>query len=263
MKKVIGLCAASLAIAVMSGCAVSTKDYDGLVKRVEQERAINHGLKSQVVQLETDLAKVEEANVRYREALEKALEVQPTEVVVATAPANTQDVNDEVSKLGQEIRDLVKSKNNSEFAVVHASHAVGIRLDDGIDLLFRPGSRSLTANAKTSLSALAEMLKETLEKHPEYLVRIDGHTDADPIQKAKPNGVVENIDLGYQRANTVRKFLVEAGIDQKKLMVLSAGEWMPIGANKAQNRRVEIWVSTPDGFSFSSPSEASTESVKG
>src|SRR5690606_28661865 len=92
------------------GCAVSNGDYANLADRVSQERKINGGLKSRVLELESDISKLEEANVRYREALEKALEAQPTEVVVQqAAPVN---VNDDIAKLGDEIRNLVNSKGN-------------------------------------------------------------------------------------------------------------------------------------------------------
>ncbi len=56
-----------------------------------------------------------------------------------------------------------------------------------------------------------------------------------------------NQELSEQRAETVRDYLVETGVDPSKIVTIGAGESMPITTNstaegRAENRRVEVFV---------------------
>jgi len=53
--------------------------------------------------------------------------------------------------------------------------------------------------------------------------------------------------LSEQRAESVRNYLIGAGVDASKMVTVGAGESMPIASNKtdegrAENRRVEVMV---------------------
>ena len=55
------------------------------------------------------------------------------------------------------------------------------------------------------------------------------------------------MDLSEQRAESVRNYLIGAGVDGSKMVTVGAGESMPIASNKtdegrAENRRVEVMV---------------------
>ena len=72
------------------------------------------------------------------------------------------------------------------------------------------------------------------------LVRIEGHTDS-------RGGDDYNMDLSQRRANSVRKYLIEQGVDPSRLKAVGFGETDPIDDNKtkkgrANNRRVEFHV---------------------
>ena len=71
-------------------------------------------------------------------------------------------------------------------------------------------------------------------------VTIEGHTDS--------IGTVEyNLALGERRANSVRDYLVQRGIQNMRLMTVSYGEERPIADNataqgRAMNRRAHLVV---------------------
>ena len=87
-------------------------------------------------------------------------------------------------------------------------------------------------------------------------IRVDGHTDTDPISKTK-NLYDSNWDLGAKRANEVVVFLTEkCGINPKQIYSASYGPYRPVSSNKADNRRVDIVLLPPmtPGSSVSSSS---------
>jgi OOP family OmpA-OmpF porin len=77
-----------------------------------------------------------------------------------------------------------------------------------------------------------------LEKNPEMKVEIDGHTDS--------MGSAEyNMKLSERRAEAVKKYFVDQGIDPNRLTTKGFGLTKPAASNKtragrAQNRRVEL-----------------------
>lgn len=90
-----------------------------------------------------------------------------------------------------------------------------------------------------SLESLAE-LAGLLEKKPTWALKIDGHTDS--VGKAS-----SNLRLSKSRANAVKDYLVEKGIEASRFDVNWYGETRPIADNKTKegrqkNRRVEMTV---------------------
>jgi OmpA-OmpF porin, OOP family len=91
----------------------------------------------------------------------------------------------------------------------------------------------------TSLPEL-QRLASLLEKRPQLSISIEGHTDS--------LGTGEhNIALSKGRAEAVREYLVQHGIDQKRLLVEAFGSSKPLASNtseegRAKNRRVQFRV---------------------
>jgi outer membrane protein OmpA-like peptidoglycan-associated protein len=87
----------------------------------------------------------------------------------------------------------------------------------------------------------AEQLAESagwLRDNPEQQVLIEGHTDASgPSQY--------NLALGEQRAAAVRDYLIQLGVDEERLQIVSRGEAEPASAQADRNRRSEV-VPLPD-----------------
>jgi len=252
MKKLILSAALGLS-ALMTGC-VSTGGYNDLAQRVENEQDLNQQLKTELVRYQTNVKDLQGANAELAAELKKKPgQITVIKEVPVQAKIDTSALDAELDALRKELEGGL----SNDFAFLKADHAVGVRLDDGASVLFNSGSWDLTGSAKSSLKALAEIVKDSLNRNPNHIVRVDGHTDSDPVRTLKSKGIETNTVLAFRRANAVRDYLVEQGIPAKKLSVLACGEYMPISNQKKLNRRVELWVSTPEGFSLNGAQGAS------
>jgi OmpA-OmpF porin, OOP family len=90
-------------------------------------------------------------------------------------------------------------------------------------------------------SELLAQVAQVLKEHPEIgQVAIEGHTDA--------LGAAEfNLRLSQQRADAVRTWLVDAGVEAGRLQAKGLGETRPIASNETEegrerNRRVEFLI---------------------
>lgn len=86
-----------------------------------------------------------------------------------------------------------------------------------------------------------KQVAEWLQTHPAVLVRSEGHCDERGSDQY-------NMALGERRALSVRRFLVDQGVDADRLYTVSYGEEQPVnpGHNEAawaENRRVEFKLS--------------------
>ncbi len=108
------------------------------------------------------------------------------------------------------------------------------------DLLFEPGGTALMPGAKDTLTKLVTIL----ENNPDMRVRLEGHTDN--IGSESRNEMVSQ-----KRAESVKDYLVSAGIDTSRIKTIGLGESNPIATNateqgRAQNRRVDIMRARTD-----------------
>jgi outer membrane protein OmpA-like peptidoglycan-associated protein len=103
------------------------------------------------------------------------------------------------------------------------------------DLLFDSGKATLKSAAKKSLDQVASLLNG---EYSGRAIRVEGHTDTDPIRKS---GFKSNHHLGFERAMSVRTYLVSKGVSGERIVAASHGPDVPRGS-KAQSRRVEIIV---------------------
>jgi chemotaxis protein MotB len=122
---------------------------------------------------------------------------------------------------------------------------VGDRFVFQSEVLFTTGSAELGKEGKTQIKQLAGTLKEITKKIPpkiEWVLRVDGHTDAVPIKTAR---FPSNWELSTARAISVVKFLASEGILPTNLAATGFGEFQPIDprddeiANR-RNRRIEL-----------------------
>ncbi|ODS32648.1 MAG: flagellar motor protein MotB [Candidatus Scalindua rubra] len=113
-------------------------------------------------------------------------------------------------------------------------------------ILFDSGLAKVKTEGEMALKKIAEHLKAK----PTALVRIDGHTDTDPIAKSKYLWD-SNHHLSAGRALSVLHYLVKKGnIDEKRIYIAGYGPNRPIASNatkkgKKQNRRVEFLILPP------------------
>jgi peptidoglycan-associated lipoprotein len=98
---------------------------------------------------------------------------------------------------------------------------------------------TLSPESQESLNQLSDFMKGT----PSVVVQIEGHCDE--------RGSTEyNLALGERRAQSVKNYLVQLGIDPARLPTMSWGEEKPSaqGSNESswsQNRRAVFTVSQP------------------
>ncbi|MFQ5713051.1 MAG: flagellar motor protein MotB [Candidatus Scalinduaceae bacterium] len=110
-------------------------------------------------------------------------------------------------------------------------------------ILFNSGFAVIKKEGKLALQKIAEHLKSK----PSALIRIDGHTDADPIVRSKYLWD-SNHHLSAGRALSVFQYLVKKeGIDEKRIHIAAYGPNRSIASNdtkegKKQNRRVELLI---------------------
>ena len=107
--------------------------------------------------------------------------------------------------------------------------------------LFGSGQATLDASDQALVRELAAHLKK---QYPSGRIRVDGHTDSDPIVKLR-NRFKSNQELSDARAKAVRDGLVAGGLDRGRIEVSGHGADKPIASNKTadgkrQNRRVEL-----------------------
>ena len=106
------------------------------------------------------------------------------------------------------------------------------------DVLFSPGDANIRDTAKGTLDKIASSLKKD---YAGKSVRVEGHTDADPIKYSKWKS---NQDLSVARAAAVKAYLVKKGVSESLVTVQGFGSDAPKAKDKSANRRVDIVVAT-------------------
>ena len=92
---------------------------------------------------------------------------------------------------------------------------------------------------------LADALRQLEAEIPAdiaWVLRVDGHTDIDPIKSPL---FQSNWELSSARAIAVVKYLISQGVAPKHLVAAGFGEFQPLDVGtsedaKSQNRRIEL-----------------------
>ncbi|HLG02133.1 MAG TPA: DUF5723 family protein [Bacteroidia bacterium] len=104
------------------------------------------------------------------------------------------------------------------------------------NLEFETGKAIIRGSSYASLDELAALLK----KHPDWALRISGHTD----NVGKP---ASNMKLSQKRSEAVRTYLIERGVSTDQLRTEWFGQTRPLYPNdtpegRQKNRRVEMMI---------------------
>lgn len=105
------------------------------------------------------------------------------------------------------------------------------------DILFEPGSAQIRPAARSTLDKVAAALRRD---YAGKKIRVEGHTDSDPIVKTRDKWI-DNLDLSLNRAAAVSRYLVQKGVDFRNIATAGYGDTRPKGTKDA-SRRVEIIV---------------------
>lgn len=122
---------------------------------------------------------------------------------------------------------------------------VGDRFVFQSEVLFDAGSADVGAEGEQQLLQLSNALLEIADSIPtdiDWVLQVTGHTDNIPINTPRFR---DNWDLSTERALSVVRYFVLAGIDPDRLAAAGFGEYQPLdpadtAAARAKNRRIEI-----------------------
>ena len=122
---------------------------------------------------------------------------------------------------------------------------VGDRFVFQSEVLFAKGLVDVGEAGKKQLHQLALTLDEISKKIPpdiDWVLRVDGHTDKDPINTAR---FPSNWELSAARAISVAQFLISQGLPPRRLVAAGFGEFQPLEdrdseISKRRNRRIEL-----------------------
>lgn len=116
------------------------------------------------------------------------------------------------------------------------------------EVLFPSGSAELSKTGEYAVVEVGAVLK----KSPDRRYLVVGHTDNQDFAKTKAGtpavptcAPADNWQLSTERALTVTRVLVAAGMDPKNVIAAGAGDHDPVASNataegRAKNRRIEI-----------------------
>jgi chemotaxis protein MotB len=111
-----------------------------------------------------------------------------------------------------------------------------VRLGDKI--LFDPGKTELKPEGKEALKQVTAILKDLANRN----FQVAGHTDNTPIKSKRFRS---NWELSTQRAVEVVDFMIDSGMEPKRVSAAGYSDQSPVAPNdtpenKAKNRRIEI-----------------------
>ena len=153
------------------------------------------------------------------------------------------DLEEDLEKLKYVLEEYADSIGlGSEIILSVEERGLVIRFMDNV--LFDSGKADLKPESIGILSSLAEILNR--EEFEERLIKIEGHTDTDPIIYSRI--FPTNWELSATRATNVLRYLVEKeNIDGNRVSSSGYSFYRPIAPNdtdenKQKNRRVDIVI---------------------
>jgi outer membrane protein OmpA-like peptidoglycan-associated protein len=176
---------------------------------------------------EADEARRTAENTSAEAARQAEMALRNSEDALALATADADRADREKAELQRQI-DLLEAKTTER----------GLVLTLG-NVLFATGRADLKPGATTSLDKLVSFLNQ----YPDRNAVIEGHTD-------NVGSSVSNQALSQRRAESVNTYLLQQGIQSRRLAASGMGEDHPVASNdsesgRQQNRRVEIIIDNP------------------
>jgi len=120
----------------------------------------------------------------------------------------------------------------------------GVIISLASDVFFNPASARLNIEeSRDMLFRLQAILNS--EEVRNRKVRIEGHTDSEPVDPAGP--WEDNWQLSVERSRAVLHFLSDIGVNERRFQVAGFADTMPVSSNytvqgREYNRRVDIVI---------------------
>ena len=236
--------------AVVTHASVPLREANQALRRAERVWADDHdaeevqhlaALATQRVEIAKAAAEKQVAEAQIQQATEKrdqvlldarTREAQRAQSEAARAHQQAQAATSQAQAATSQVQQL-----QQELAALQAKQTDrGLVLTLG-DVLFETGKADLRPGALRSLYPLVTFL----QKYPERRVAIEGHTDS-------AGSDAYNLDLSQRRADAVRDFLLQNGVNAAQLTTRGYGKASPVASNattegRQHNRRVELIIS--------------------
>ncbi|MCL2741648.1 MAG: flagellar motor protein MotB [Oscillospiraceae bacterium] len=164
-----------------------------------------------------------------------------------SSPTPTPNPNDpeimeqrEMERIRDAINQAIEAEDLADSVhVALLQRGIVISIQDKV--LFSPGSATVSSEFNPLMNQIAEIIKRI----PTNYIRIEGHTDSDPMVSS--SRFADNWDLSSARANSVLRLLAARGVDYGRLSSVGYAETRPVAendsaVNKAKNRRVDITI---------------------
>jgi len=217
-----------------------------LNKKLKGEKELSEKASAQVVLLNQQLAAIRRQIAALNEALD-------------ASEKKDKEQKDKIKDLGSRLN-VALAKRVQELSAYRSDffgrlrkvignrpgvRIVGDRFVFQSEVLFSSGSDELNPAGQIEMTKLANALNDIRQKIPSkinWVLRIDGHTDRQPINTAK---FPTNWELSSARAISVVRYLVSEGIPPNRLVAAGFGEFQPIVAGEtpgafSKNRRIEL-----------------------
>jgi outer membrane protein OmpA-like peptidoglycan-associated protein len=186
---------------------------------------------------EADQAKVQADQAKSQAGYAKQ-QAAAAETQTALARQQTDSANQQAAMSSQQA-DAANARASdlaNELAALHAQ-----KTDRGTvftlgDVVFATGKADLKPGAMANFDRLATALSKQTDRH----VTIEGHTDSVGSEDS-------NMSLSQRRADAVKGYLVNRGVDAGRISAVGKGEGFPVTSNSSaagrqKNRRVEVII---------------------
>lgn len=145
----------------------------------------------------------------------------------------------------KEIKDTLKIIQRDTIAFVDSTKEESFMMVALPNVQFYTDQAVLLPSSSRELATVAEYMN----KHPEATAEVYGHTDSVGDDR-------HNMDLSQRRAESVRTFLMNFGVDGSRITAKGFGETQPKASNatpegRLMNRRVEMKLTQPKKVSHS------------
>ncbi len=199
----------------------------------QQAEAERQAAESEKQKLQADLAAAKEAQAR-AEAEKAQLEAQAKTQAAQEQAEREKAAAEQAEREKQELRASLLAQFNKVLETRDTPRGLVVNLGD---VLFATAKFDLRPEARERLAKLSGIVLA----HPGLNLAVEGHTD-------NVGGDAFNQTLSEQRAQSVRQYLIEQGLDASTITAKGFGKTMPVADNstaegRQKNRRVEIIIS--------------------
>jgi outer membrane protein OmpA-like peptidoglycan-associated protein len=211
--KLLGLAVLGFGL-VLGGCNGKLKEENAALREQQAE------LKERAAAAESE----KQAAATQLSTLQSENMTLKNQLATASQPQQPMNYNDGMSGGGSSGGGRSTGRSNGGGHVQHITISS--------DVLFASGSATLKPEARRELDKYMSQFKRASS------IKIEGHTDSDPIRKSKWGS---NQALSKGRADAVRDYLTSKGVSSSKIDTIGRGSTEP-KKSKKDSRRVEIAV---------------------